>query len=96
MLPQAKPVGSRMLTRQVARLPGFYIQVAALSKVDSAVGLGAKLKAQLQRMDVLVEKGNNGDIYRVIIGPIADRNSALLLGQKVVDYGFTNPLLLLP
>ncbi|HCH24649.1 MAG TPA: septal ring lytic transglycosylase RlpA [Oceanospirillaceae bacterium] len=96
VLPQAKPVGSSMLTRQVARLPGFYIQVAALSKVDSAVGLGAKLKAQLQRMDVLVEKGNNGDIYRVIIGPIADRNSALLLGQKVVDYGFTNPLLLLP
>ena len=93
---KAKPIGSSMITKQVARLPGFYIQVAALSKVESAVDLGEKLKAQLQRMDVLLEQSKNGDIYRVIIGPIADRNSALLLGQKVVDYGFNNPLLLLP
>jgi len=93
---KATPIGSNMLTKQAMRLPGFYVQVAALSKVDSAVGLGAKLKTQLQRLDVLVEQGHNGDIYRVIIGPIVDRNSALLLGQKVIDYGFNNPLLLLP
>ena len=91
----AKPIGS-VITKQVARLPGFYIQVAAFSKSQSAVALGDKLQAQLQRMDVLIEQGKNGDIYRVIIGPIADRNSALILGQKVVDYGFNNPMLLLP
>ena len=92
----AKPISNSMITKQAARLPGFYVQVAALSKVDSAVGLGDKLQTQLQRLDVLVEQGHSGDIYRVIIGPIADRNSALLLGQKVIDYGFNNPLLLLP
>ncbi len=89
-------VTNGMTSKQATRAHGFYIQVAALSKVSSAVGLGDKLKNQLNRLDVLVEQATDGSLYRVIIGPISDRNSALLLGQKVVDLGFSKPLLLLP
>ena len=92
----ATPVHAAAISQQVKRLPGYYIQVGAFSKSTSATNLADKLGSQLARADVLAEKSVDGSLYRVIIGPIKDRNSAQLLGQQVVDLGFLNPLLLLP
>lgn len=92
----ATPVAAAAISQQVKRIPGYYIQVGAFSKSASATNLADKLGAQLARADVLAEKSIDGSLYRVIIGPVNDRNSAELLGQKVVDLGFLNPLLLLP
>lgn len=92
----ATPVAASAISQQLQRIPGYYIQVGAFSKSASATSLADKLGKQLARADVLAEKSADGSLYRVIIGPINDRNSAELLGQKVVDLGFLNPLLLLP
>lgn len=92
----ATPVAASAISQQLKRIPGYYIQVGAFSKSASATNLADKLGKQLARADVLAEKSADGSLYRVIIGPINDRNSAELLGQKVVDLGFLNPLLLLP
>ena len=89
-------VNAAAISQQLQRIPGYYIQVGAFSKSAAATGLADKLGKQLARADVLAEKSADGSLYRVIIGPINDRNSAELLGQKVVDLGFLNPLLLLP
>jgi rare lipoprotein A len=93
--PEVKPASSKM-TQQSRRLPGFYVQIAALSKATAAIDLGEQLKGQLRRADVLVEQATGGQLYRVIIGPIGDRKSAEILAQTVGDFGFANPLLLLP
>ena len=87
---------SNNITQQSGRLSGYYIQAAALSKAVSAVGLSEQLKSRLRRADVLVEQATTGKLYRVLIGPIADRKSAELLGQTITEFGFATPLLLLP
>ena len=92
----ATPVNAAAISQQLQRIPGYYIQVGAFAKSTSATSLADKLGKQLARADVLAEKSADGSLYRVIIGPIKDRNSAQLLGQQVVDLGFLNPLLLLP
>ncbi len=87
---------SQKMTQQSKRLPGYYVQFAALSKVSAAFNLSGQLKKQLRRADILVEQSTNGQLYRVIIGPIVDRKSAEILIKEVTNNGFVTPVLVLP
>ena len=96
--PQSTPksVGDE-IRQQRARVPGYYVQVAAVSRLSSGMLLRNTLAQSLRRGNVFVEQASDrADLYRVLIGPLADESSGILLIQKVAQEGHGTGIIIRP
>ena len=91
----SQPVYSAPVTQKaapavaVAPEPGLYIQAGAFSNIENA----EKVKKSLQsigHVSVTPIQVSGRELYRVRIGPIADRARADILHQRVVQAGYAN------
>jgi rare lipoprotein A len=72
------------IRQQYNRATGYYVQVAAVSKTGGALLLRNTLVQELRRSNVFVEQaGDRASLFRVLIGPITDANSAAALMQQL-------------
>lgn len=75
--------------------PSVFVQVAAMSKKDSAKALGSRLEKETgQKMRVVPVTINNRILYKVQLGPVPSRSELQqLIDQLAVD-GFLNPIVI--
>jgi rare lipoprotein A len=94
---QAQTVPKNEIRQQYKRVPGYYVQVAAVSKIGGALLLKHTLVQQLRRSNVFVEQASDrADLFRVLVGPMTDANSALVLMQKLASLGRGQGLMIKP
>lgn len=80
-----KPVPAKVIAPE----PGLYIQAGAFSNIENA----EKVKKSLQsigHVSVTPIQVSGRELYRVRLGPIADRARAEVLHQRVVQAGYAN------
>lgn len=88
---------SKEIRQQSKRVPGYYVQVAAVSKIGGALLLRNTLVQELRRSNVFVEQANDRpDLFRVLIGPTIDAGSATALMQQLVPLGHGQGLMIRP
>lgn len=83
----AHPAGSGAPTGAAA---GTYLQVGAFSRQQSALTLQGQLKDLTGRM-VEVRTAPKDNLYKVLIGPIADQVELISLRQQLLDAKFAEP-----
>jgi len=64
----------------------WYVQLGSFSSSQNAEGLAKKLKAR--GFDATIRKSSNGKMSRVLVGPRADRDAAVVLAGKLKAEGF--------
>lgn len=85
------------IRQQSKRQSGFYVQVAAVSNIGGALLMRNTLVQDLKRSNVFVEQANDrADLFRVLVGPMLDANSATILMQQLVVLGLGQGLMLKP
>lgn len=85
------------IRQQYKRVPGYYVQVAAVSKIGGALLLRNTLVQELRRANVFVEQANDRpDLFRILIGPITDAGSATILMQQLAALGRGQGLMIKP
>jgi len=85
------------IRQQYKRAPGYYVQVAAVSKIGGALLLRNTLVQELRRANVFVEQANDRpDLFRILIGPITDAGSATILMQQLAALGRGQGLMIKP
>jgi rare lipoprotein A len=98
-----KPVAKKQtpsqaeIRQQYKRVAGYYVQVAAVSKIGGALLLRNTLVQELRRSNVFVEQASDRpDLFRVLIGPTTDAGSATALMQQLVALGRGQGLMIRP
>lgn len=92
-----KRSSSKEIRQQSKRVPGYYVQVAAVSRIGGALLLRNTLVQELRRSNVFVEQANDRpDLFRVLIGPTTDNGSAAALMQQLVTLGRGQGLMIRP
>jgi rare lipoprotein A len=85
------------IRQQYKRATGYYVQVAAASKIGGALLLRNTLEQELRRSNVFVEQsGDRPSLFRVLIGPMTDANSTLALMQHLAALGRGRGLMIKP
>jgi rare lipoprotein A len=85
------------IRQQYKRASGYYVQVAAVSKIGGALLLRNTLVQELRRANVFVEQANDRpDLFRILIGPITDAGSATILMQQLAVLGRGQGLMIKP
>jgi rare lipoprotein A len=93
----ARILSANDIRQQSKRKADYYVQVAAVSQIGSALVLRSTLGQQLRRSDVFVEQAaDRADLFRVLIGPVTDANSALALIQRLAELGRGQGLMIKP
>jgi len=93
----ARVASNNEIRQQSKRKADYYVQVAAVSKIGSALLLRNTLEQQLRRSNVFVEQAaDRADLFRVLIGPVTDANSALALIQQLAELGRGQGLMIKP
>jgi cell division septation protein DedD len=94
---QTQPPSENEIRQQHKRVPGYYVQVAAVSKIGGALLLKNTLVQELRRSNVFVEQASDrADLFRVLIGPVLDANSAVVVMQKLASLGRGQGLMITP
>jgi rare lipoprotein A len=94
---QTQPPSENEIRQQHKRVPGYYVQVAAVSKIGGALLLKNTLVQELRRSNVFVEQASDrADLFRVLIGPVLDTNSAVVVMQKLASLGRGQGLMITP
>jgi rare lipoprotein A len=94
---QAQTAPANEIRQQYKRVPAYYVQVAAVSKIGGALLLKNTLVQELRRSNVFVEQASDrADLFRVLVGPMTDANSALALMQKLAALGRGQGLMIKP
>lgn len=101
--PVARPVAKSQtsvqneIRQQNKRLVGYYVQVAAVSKIGGALSLSNTLIQELRRSNVFVEQAKDRpDLFRILIGPTTDVGSATVIMQQLVALGRDQGLMIRP
>lgn len=85
------------IRQQRNRVPGYYVQVAAVSQIGGAIVLRNTLSKELRRGNVFVEQASDRpSLYRVLIGPIPGQGSAKAIMQSLVKFGHGQGLMIKP
>ena len=85
------------IRQQYKRTMGYYVQVAAVSKIGGALLLRNTLEQELRRSNVFVEQADDRpSLFRVLIGPITDANSTAVLMQQLATLGRGQGLMITP
>ena len=94
---QVQASSQNEIRQQYKRAPGYYVQVAAVSKIGGALLLRNTLVQELRRANVFVEQANDRpDLFRILIGPITDAGSATILMQQLAALGRGQGLMIKP
>ena len=96
---KASPVSLKIdnqITHQEQRPLGYFVQLGAFSQMGSAKKIAEDVTKKLVRADVHVEKSTNGQLYRVLIGPVRDEKSTAIVLQKVTNLGYGSAIVLKP
>ena len=94
---QAQVSPQNEIRQQYKRVADYYVQVAAVSKIGGALLLRNTLVQELRRSNVFVEQASDRpDLFRVLIGPLTDANSAVVLMQRLVALGRGQGLMIKP
>jgi len=94
---QVQTSSQNEIRQQYKRVPGYYVQVAAVSKIGGALLLQHTLVQELRRANVFVEQANDRpDLFRILIGPIIDAGSATILMQQLAALGRGQGLMIKP
>jgi len=94
---QVQSSSQNEIRQQYKRVPGYYVQVAAVSNIGSALLLRNTLVQELNRANVFVEQASDRpDLFRILIGPITDAGSATLLMQQLATLGRGQGLMIKP
>ena len=83
----AAPSTAPAEARAVPDAGQWYVQLGVFSSRQNAEGLAKKLKAG--GFDTTVRKTGSGTMSRVLVGPRADRDAAVVLADKLKAAGFT-------
>jgi rare lipoprotein A len=79
----------RIELREPSPAHGFIVQVASLSSFDTALKEIARLQQQAQAKTLLItEKGKNGTIFKLAVGPFTERQEADQMRNKLAKKGF--------
>jgi len=90
--PQVKEI-----RQQRNRVSGYYVQVAAVSKISGGLLLRNTLTQKLRRSNVFVEQASDrANLYRVLVGPIANDAGALALVQQIAQLGHGQGVVIRP
>ncbi|MEG3617327.1 septal ring lytic transglycosylase RlpA family protein [Magnetovibrio sp. PR-2] len=73
----------------IAPQPGLYIQAGAFSNIENAQKVKNSLKS-IGHVSVTPIQVSGRELYRVRLGPIADRARADVIHQRVVQAGYAN------
>ncbi|MDC0085012.1 septal ring lytic transglycosylase RlpA family protein [Oceanospirillaceae bacterium] len=85
------------IRQQHKRLAGYYVQVAAMSKIGGALVLRNTLVQEFRRSNVFVEQASDrADLFRVLVGPITDVKSVRVLMQELASSGHGQGLMIKP
>jgi rare lipoprotein A len=85
------------IRQQNKRTKGYYVQVAAVSKIGGALLLRNTLEQELRRSNVFVEQaGDRPSLFRVLIGPITDAKSTAVVMQQLAALGRGQGLMIKP
>jgi rare lipoprotein A len=85
------------IRQQYKRAAGYYVQVAAVSKIGGALLLRNTLEQELRRSNVFVEQASDRpSLFRVLIGPIIDAKSTAALMQQLAALGRGQGLMVTP
>ncbi|MFT5930004.1 MAG: rare lipoprotein A [Oceanospirillaceae bacterium] len=94
---QAQASSRDEIRQQYKRVADYYVQVAAVSQIGSALLLRNTLEQELRRSNVFVEQASDrADLFRVLIGPVTDANSAVTLIQQLAELGRGQGLMIKP
>jgi len=92
---KAPPVNE--IRQQHKRVAGYYVQVAAMSKIGGALVLRNTLVQEFRRSNVFVEQASDqADLFRVLVGPLADDKSVRALMQELASLGHGQGLMIKP
>jgi len=90
-------VQAPQIRQQSKRQTGYYVQVAAVSRISGGMLLRNTLVQSLRRANVFVEQANDRpDLYRVLIGPLDSAGSAKLVMQQVAEQGHGQGVMIKP
>ena len=85
------------IRQQRHRVSGYYVQVAAVSKISGGLLLRNTLTQQLRRSNVFVEQASDrANLYRVLVGPIANDVGARALVQQIAQLGHGQGVVIRP
>jgi rare lipoprotein A len=85
------------IRQQHKRVAGYYVQVAAMSKIGGALVLRNTLVQEFKRSNIFVEQASDrADLFRVLVGPITDVKSVRVLMQELASSGHGQGLMIKP
>ena len=85
------------IRQQHKRVTGYYVQVAAMSKIGGALVLRNTLVQEFRRSNIFVEQASDrADLFRVLVGPITDVKSVRKLIQELASSGHGQGLMIKP
>ena len=85
------------IRQQHKRVAGYYVQVAAMSKIGGALVLRNTLVQEFRRSNIFVEQASDrADLFRVLVGPITDVKSVRVLMQELASSGHGQGLMIKP
>ena len=85
------------IRQQHKRVAGYYVQVAAMSKIGGALVLRNTLVQEFRRSNIFVEQASDrADLFRVLVGPITDAKSVRVLMQELGLLGHGQGLMIKP
>ena len=85
------------IRQQHKRVTGYYVQVAAMSKIGGALVLRNTLVQEFRRSNIFVEQASDrADLFRVLVGPITDVKSVRVLMQELASSGHGQGLMIKP
>ena len=85
------------IRQQHKRVAGYYVQVAAMSKIGGALVLRNTLVQEFRRSNIFVEQASDrADLFRVLVGPITDVKSVRVLMQELASSEHGQGLMIKP
>jgi rare lipoprotein A len=85
------------IRQQHKRVAGYYVQVAAMSKIGGALVLRNTLVQEFRRSNIFVEQASDrADLFRALVGPITDVKSVRVLMQELASSGHGQGLMIKP
>ncbi len=91
----ARP-GAPSRSSAAAASGSWWVQVGSFSSNDNAKREAQKLRDAGYTTQVSATRRAGKDLYRVWVGPVADREAAMVLRARLVAAGLSNPTLVAP
>ncbi len=69
---------------------GYYIQIGAYARKSNAL----KVATKLYSYDVVINKSFKSNVFKILIGPLKQRDDAINLKKRIVEKGFSNTIII--